>query len=430
MSIVLEQAEAAFEQGHWGLLYQCLQQLLIDQAIATLPSSTLERALELAIAILEAGDFQERWDAAKLLPAFGDRAIDPLIDLLKEDGADPDTRWFAARALGTYTQPDVIKALLELLQTTEEDDLRSIAAEALANIGTPVIAALTGMLAQEDTRLFAVRSLAAIRRSETIDPLLTIVDDPDPTIRAIALGALGSFHDPRIPPVLIQSLQDQEATVRQVAIEELGFCTDPTLQRTLVPLLSERLHDQDSFVCQKAALALGRLGIDAAADILFAVLKAPQKPVPLQTEIVWALHRIGTAKALDHLCQALHLFNHSALLPLYHSTLVAIGRWETAADQPQAAQILADALATPLVAEQATLKQAIANGLGNLGQLTALETLIELLAHEEMSVRLHAIAALKALDASTAHQRLKTLASHPDVPEALKQGAAIALQEW
>ncbi|XGV98723.1 MAG: HEAT repeat domain-containing protein [Leptolyngbya sp. BL-A-14] len=430
MSIVLEQAEAALEQGNWGLLYQSLQQLLIDQAIETLPSSTLERVLELAIAILEAGDFQERWDVAKLLPAFGDRAIDPLIDLLCDDEAAPDVRWFAARALGSYPQPHVINALLELLQTTDEDDLRSIAAEALATIGSPVIAALTEMLAQDDTRLFAVRSLATIRRSETIDPLLTVVDDHSPTIRAIALGALGSFHDPRIPPVLIQGLQDQKATVRQVAIKELGFCTDPSLQPNLVNLLSEYLQDQDASVRQEAAIALGRLGADAGADALFAVLKSPQTPPLLQTESVWALNRIGTLKALDYLRQALHQFSQPAALPLYHTILVAIGRWESVATQPQAAQVLTEALAMPLTIEQPMLRQAIANGLGALNQPNTLETLIALLAHEEMSVRLHAIAALKALDASTAHQRLKALASRPDVPAALKQGAMIALQEW
>ncbi|MBW4693939.1 MAG: HEAT repeat domain-containing protein [Lyngbya sp. HA4199-MV5] len=430
MSNVLERAEAAFEQGNWGLLHQHLQQLLVDRTITDLPDRTVDRALDLAIAILEAGDFQERWDVAKLLPAFGDRAIVPLIDLMQDDDADPDARWFAARMLGSYGQPNVITALLELLQTADNDELRSIAAEALATIGSPVIAALTPMLAQDNTRLFAVRSLAMIRRSETIDPLLTVVDDPNPTVRAIALGALGSFRDPRILPVLVDALQDVEAMVRQVAVEELGFCTDPTFQLELVPLLLERLHDRDSSVCQKAALALGRLGIDDAADPLFAVLKAPQNPMPLQTEIVWALHRFGTVKALDYLRRALRLFNQPALLPLYHSTLIAIGRWETLDDKPQAAQILIDALATPLVIEQTTLKQAIANGLGNLGQPTAIEPLIQLLADEEMSIRLHAIAALKALDASTARQRLEGLGSRADVPEALKQGAAIALQEW
>ncbi|MBW4471583.1 MAG: HEAT repeat domain-containing protein [Stenomitos rutilans HA7619-LM2] len=430
MSNGLEQAEAAFEQGDWCLVHQCLQQWLVDRTAAELSNRTSERALELAIAILEAGDFQERWDIAKLLPAFGDQAIDPLIALLRDDETDADACWFAARALGAYPQPNVVTALLALLQTTDQDELRSIAAEALAHIGSPVIAALTEMLAQDDTRLFAVQSLAIIRRTETIDPLLSVVGDPNPTIRAIALGALGSFHDPRTPPVLIQGLQDQNAMVKQVAVEELGFCNDSALQSDLVSLLSGCLQDQDAAVRQAATIALGRLGSDAAADALFGVLKAPQTSVLLQTEIIWAFHRIGTTIALNYLRQTLHQFNQPASLPLYQTVLTAIGRWETDDAKPQAAQMLAEALAIPFVVEQPMLKQAIANGLGALSQLETLETLIQLLASEEMSVRLHAIAALKALDATTAHQRLKSLVNRSDVPEALKQGAAIALQEW
>lgn len=429
MSTGLEQAETAFEQANWGLVHQCLQQWLVDRTLTNLPDRTVDHALALAIAILEAGDFQDRWDAAKLLPAFGDRVIEPLISLMQDDDADPDARWFAARMLGSYRQPRVITVLLGLLQTSESDELKSIAAEALATIGSPVIAALTPMLAHDNTRLFAVRSLATIRLTETIDPLLTVVHDPNPTIRAIALGALGSLRDPRLPPVLIHALHDEAATVRQVAVEELGFCNDPALQRNLITPLSERLQDQDSAVCQAAAIALGRLSTDAAADALFARLKAPQPPA-LQTEIVWALHRIGTTKALDSLRQALRQFCQPASLSLYHAILVAIGRWEAVDARSQAAQVLVEVLATQMVAEHPMLKQAIANGLGALSQPETIETLIQLLATEEMSVRLHAIAALKALDATTAHQRLEGLVSRTDVPEALKQGAAIALQEW
>ena len=429
MSNVLEPSEAALNQGNWSLLYQCLQHVLADCPLEQQTDKTSARLLELAIAVLEAGDFQLRWDVVKLLSAFGDRAIDPLIDLIQADEADLEVRWFAARALGGYTQPRVIRALLALLQTADQDELRSIAAEALAHIGSPVVAALTEMLALEDTRLFAVRSLATIRHTETIAPLLTVVQDTKPAVRAIALGALGSFPDPRVPPVLIRALQDQEATVRQVAVEELGFCNTPTLQLDVIKLVSAYLQDQDAAVCHAAAIALGRLGTDAAADRLFTVLTSPISPL-LQTEIIWALHRIGTTIALGYLQQALHQCNQPASLSLYHTILTAVGRWEGVDAKPQAAQLLAEALATPFVAKQPMLKQAIATGLGTLSQPKMLKTLIQLLASEEMSVRLHAIAALKALDAKTAHEQLEVLVVQTDAPEALKQGAAIALQEW
>ncbi|MBW4583118.1 MAG: HEAT repeat domain-containing protein [Tildeniella nuda ZEHNDER 1965/U140] len=428
MSNALERAEAAFQQGNWSSLHQRLQQLLVDRT-TELSDSTTARLLELAIAVLEAGDFQDRWDIAKLLPAFGDRAIAPLLALLQDDEADLEARWFTARILGSYSHPDVVRALMNLLQTTSSEELSSIAAESLATLGTAAIAALTDLIAQDNTRLFAVRSLAHIRHSETIAPLLTVVTDPDPSVRAVALRALGSFHDPRVLSALVDALYDEQATVRQAAVEELGFCNDLTLQLDLVQLLSNRLQDVHSAVCSEAAIALGRLGTDAAADALFAVLQSPQTPKPLQLELVWSLARIGSTIALEYLQQALSLFNQPASMSLYQAMIVAVGRWETVDCKPQAAQILIAALDTSLATEQPTLRQTIAIGLGALGQLTALETLIQLLADEEMSVRLHAIAALKALDAQTAHQQLQRLA-HSDLPDALKRGVAIAIREW
>lgn len=439
MADVLKQAQEALHQENWSLLTQCLQQLLgkapadsTDGSASTALQSTAAGdllLLKLAIAVLEAGDFQERWELAKLFPAFGDRAIAPLITLLQDETAALEARWFAVRILGSYSHPDVVRALMDLLQTADSEELSSVAAESLANLGTAAIAALTDLLTQGDTRLFAVRSLAQIRRSETIDPLLTVVNDSDPPVRAIAIEALGSFHDPRVPPVLLSALHDLTATVRQVAVEGLGFRSDLTLQLGLVTLLSERLRDLNAAVCLQAAIALGRLGTDAAVDPLFAVLKSPQTPMPLQIEIVWALARIGTAIALESLQHALHLLRQPVSMPLYQTVITVVGRWEAVDLKPQAAQILIATLATTLAADQPALRQAIAIGLGELGQPNTLEALIQLLADEEISVQLHAIAALKTLDAQTAHQRLEQLA-RSDLSEALKQGVAIALREW
>ncbi|PSB29392.1 HEAT repeat domain-containing protein [Stenomitos frigidus] len=432
MSNILEPAEAALKQGKWPLLYQCLHQVLIDRTPEQLSDHTAARVVELAIAVLEAGDFQDRWDVAKLLPAFGNRAIAPLVGLLQDDDADLEARWFVARILSSYSQPGVVITLAKLLQTAVNEELRSIAAEALAHMGSPAIAALTDLLVQDDTRLFAVRSLVQIRRAETIDPLLRVVDDPQPTIRAIAIEALGSFHDHRVPPVLMCALSDPSAAVRQQAVVGLGVRTDLVDAMPLVPLLADRLLDLDLEVCQRAAVALGRMRTDAAAIALYQTLKASQTPLPLQLRLVQALGWMETAIALDSLHQALLCLEAStAFRPVHQEIITVIGRWTDPALQVQATQVLLSVLSRQsAITVDPAVRQAIAVSLGALGQLTAIESLMQLLADEDLSVRLHAIAALKALDASTAHQQLEALIKRTDVPEALKQGAAIALQEW
>jgi hypothetical protein len=56
-------------------------------------------------------------------------------------------------------------------------------------------------------------------------------------------------------------------------------------------------------------------------------------------------------------------------------------------------------------------------------------SLIELLVEEEITVRLHAIAALKTFG-DRAYKQLQDLNQRANLPTALQQGLAIALQEW
>jgi HEAT repeat protein len=116
---------------------------------------------------------------------------------------------------------------------------------------------------------------------------------------------------------------------------------------------------------------------------------------------------------------------------VYQAVLTALGRVELPELKPQAAAILLAALASqhPAV-QQPHTKQAIALGLGQLGELAAVEPLIQLLATPDIGVQLHAIAALKQLASETAYQQLQTLLTDAETPPELKQGVAIALREW
>jgi HEAT repeat protein len=430
---VLEQAQEAAQQGNWSLLNRYLQQaLLSDQAGQAFETLGVDSLLSMALTVLESGDFQDRWEVAKVFPIFGEAAIAPLIDLLQDDEADLETRWFAARILGEFKHPAIIQTLIEVLQESKDEDLSAMAAAALASLGTPAIAALTNLLATDETRLLAVRSLAQVRHSATIEPLLGVIDDPDLTIRAVAIEALGSFHDPRVPPALLKALTDTAATVRMAAIEGLGVRSDLAASLDLVNCLSDRLWDLNQQVCQQAAISLGRLGTDAAAQALFRALTSPQTPLPLQVEVVRALGWTETTVALEYLQQALSLPERSELESIVVQEIATIlGRWQNSNLKPRAARILIDALNSshPAVSCSA-VKQAIALSLGQLKQSQAFESLVQLLADEDMGVRLHAVAALKALDSQSFRQRLEVLATQTDLPETLKQTVAIALQEW
>ncbi|MEH1849088.1 MAG: HEAT repeat domain-containing protein [Nostoc sp.] len=426
---LLVQAKAAYYAADWSSLIQYLQQLILG-ADSEHPEIVKNREylLKLTLSMLEMGDFQQRWEITKVLTHLGNIAIPPLIKILEDEDAEDELRWYAARTLGELQHPEAIASIVELLKTDEDEELKAIAATVLGQMGTVAIAALCELLLDEDTRLLAVRSLFCIRQPETITPLLSVVQDPQPAIRAAAIEALSSFHDQRVPPVLLNALDDVAATVRRAAVLGLGFRPDLHQALDLVTRLQPKLYDFNLEVCYAAAVSLSRMGCDDAAKYLFDLLISPYTPIMLQLETIRALSWVGTPSSLKHLQTA---FNQITSETLWQEIVIVLGRVQKPQLTIPAAEILLQILRSQHPAtEIASIKSAIALSLGQLGKIQAIEPLISLLADSNASVRLHAIAALKNLDGSAVHQQLQQLANNTALTPDLQQGIAIALTEW
>ncbi|MEJ6483381.1 HEAT repeat domain-containing protein [Nostoc punctiforme UO1] len=425
---LLVQTQTAYNAADWSSLIQYLQQLILgsdseDPEVV----KNREYLLTLSISMLEMGDFQQRWEITKVLTHLGNIAIPPLIGILEDEDAEEELRWYAARTLGEFQHPEAIAPLVELLKTDEDEELKVIAATALGQMGTVAIAALSELLKQEDTRLLAVRSLSCIPQTETITPLLTVLEDPQATIRTAAIEALSSFHDERIPPILLNALDDIAATVRRAAVLGLGFRPDLREALGLVTRLQPKLYDFNLDVCCAAAVSLSRMGCNDAAKHLFNLLISPQTPTKLQLETIRALSWVGTPSSLEYLQTA---FNQITSETLWQEIVTVLGRVQKP-QTTQAVEILLQILRLQHPAtEIVNIKSAIALSLGQLGEIQAIEPLISLLADSNVSVRLHAIAALKNLDSEIAHQELQQLANNAALTPDLQQGIAIALAEW
>lgn len=425
---LLVQAQTAYDAADWSSLIQYLQQLILgtDSEHPEIVKNR-EDLLRLTLSILEMGDFQQRWEITKVLTRLGNIAIPPLIEILEDEDAEEELRWYAARTLGEFQHPEAIAPLIELLKTDEDEELKAIAATALAQMGNVAITSLTELLADEDTRLLAVRSLSCIPQTETITPLLSVVQDPQATIRTAAIEALSSFHDERVPPVLLNALDDIAATVRRAAILGLGFRPDLREALDLVKRLQPKLYDFNIDVCCAAAVSLSRMGCDEAAQQLFKLLISPHTPLPLQLETIRALSWLGTLSSLEYLQTT---FNQITSETLWQEIVTVLGRVQ----KPQttlAVEILLRILRSQHPAREiANIKSAIALSLGQLGEMQAIEPLISLLADSNASVRLHAIAALKNLNGEATYQQLQQLANNPELTPDLQQGIAIALAEW
>ena len=394
---LLEQAKSATKQEDWSLVNQYLQQLLLrenQQKSLPLATSQIEQTLDLALSVLEYGDFQQRWQVAKLLPKLGNLAIEPLIEILENEEADLEQRWFVGRILGEFNRPEVIFSLVNLLQNNEDEDLAAIAASALANLGKSSLDGLTQLLSQPENRLLAANALAQIRSPEIIEPLLTVVKDSDAQVRATTVEALGSFHDRRIPPVLIAALQDPVARVRKEAVTALGFRADLAREWNLLDHFQPLLYDLNLEVCQRAATAISRLKTEDAAKVLFKVLQSPHTPIPLQITLIQVLGWMEIAASLAHLQAALTIVPEESILEIIR----VLGRIETPNLKEQAAHILLLFFdGGGAMVEKTLVKQTLAYAWGQLGVVDALLALRQLEEDEELSVKLHAIASIKRL---------------------------------
>jgi HEAT repeat protein len=321
---------------------------------------------------------------------LGDRVIDPLITVLENEEKASEHRWFAARILGEFDQPPVVLALVNCLQTTEDEDLKAIAAKALGNIGQSVIDALNQLLANPQTRLLAVDAFAQIPRPEVIEPLLSVVNDPDAMIRTRVIAALANFSDPRIILVLRSALKDLAAPVRREAVIALGFRADNLDKSELLNYLTPLLQDFNLEICQQAAIAISKINSEEGNRILVQVLQAPQTPIPLQLSLIQSLAWSENPRNLTYLGETLTLISLGGTLEIIR----VLGRIETLKNE--SAEILLTFFNSEhFLLQNTQIRQAIAYSLGQLKILKTL-TVLETLAYDpESVVKLHAIAALR-----------------------------------
>jgi HEAT repeat protein len=380
---VINRAKAAADSGNLSIVIETFQSLSLEQL------ENNHELVNLALQVIVQGDFEQQWEIAKIIPKLGEIAIQPLLEILNDPEIELENRWAVARISGGFSQPQVIIALVKLIQQNEDVELTAIAIGALTKIGVPAIAALTDLLGTVD-RTMAISTLAQIRHSQTIEPLITAIDDPDPQIRAVIIEALGSFHDRRIPPLLLTKLTDPAAIVRTAAVTALCFRSDLAAELNLLGHLRPRLFDLSLTVCQATALGLSRLPDPAVVKIFAEILSSPHTPDQLKFSIILGLGWIGTPAAIDSLIIALA----STSIDLAPAIITSISK--TAQAQVYASQMLVDYLQSSSQ-HLSIVKQEIAAALGNLGNPQTVTALIQLLGDSDDRVKLYTIAAITKL---------------------------------
>jgi len=302
------------------------------------------RAVDRLIAALGDADVNVRHAAAASLGQIGDpKAVLPLVQVLR---TEPWLQYPAIGALGEIGDPQAEPALLHLL---DDELLRGPAMEALGRLAgrealprlvphlydpDPLLRnmAIQAVVAIEQRATASGESLdpevqAALRRQGLVDHLLATLGDDEPNNRRTAAVTLGWLKEPRAVRPLVEMLsetalqeyathalvsigfQDPAAwaaglahphdTVRQGTIRCLAFVAPAEGIALVAPLI----HDPSVEVRAEATAAVGRLGDEDAAMLLFELLGDESELI--QESAMGALARLSPARVVPLLLQSL-----------------------------------------------------------------------------------------------------------------------------
>ncbi len=193
-----------------------------------LPKPVLDAFIAFAIRVPE-----EQQRVAEILPWGGRDALEAMIDSIRQTESI-EARSFLHDAIAET--PGALRQVLPLLSSEKISVVRH-AAELLARLGDP----------------------------EALPPLLALLEDPIPEVRAAALNALAAFADPRAVDALRNGLQHASAHTRGHAALAIAASGRAALGMPLVAAL-EAERDEEAWVMM--ARALGGVGSREAVTAL------------------------------------------------------------------------------------------------------------------------------------------------------------------
>ncbi len=364
---------------------------LSSQADLQCPSATTGRSWG-GVDHLRQGSFEDRWEAAKQIPRVGEAAIADLIAMLNDGKLVWETRWFAARSLGSFDHPTVIKALIDALGTADED-LQEAILDALCQIGPSAIQSLSDLVAEPTYQAVAIEALTRIPHPATQAPLVAAVDLTTGTTQAKVIEALGQFADLALLSIFTEAVQNRASSVRLAALQGFIHLRPQVDEPLWVAWIQPLVGDVHPAVAQRAIHALGRTTDRAATQALQGLLEAMHTPEVLKIAAAQALAWQGTAAALTVLIAAWESLSRDVQIALVQG----LSQITSPSLRTQIGHSVQQWLITlPATAEHSVLRRNLVMLLGQVGGDAAIPMLQTLRQDVDAGVRLHAEAALRS----------------------------------
>lgn len=255
-----------------------------------------------------------------------DAVMEQIAALKDQDWA---IRQEAACLLGTFKDPCAVAPLVSLLRDPDRS-VRDAATEALRSIGAPAV-----------------------------EPVATCLTDPDLSVQESASAILATIADERVLVPLITALRSGDWIVRMQAIKALGLVRNAEAVEPLIPLLQDKVKA----VREETALALAAIG-DAAIPSLLKALQHEDWLVRLH-----AVESLGKAKSKQAVEALLSLLFNDRDSAVREDAVKALGE----IGDPQAVEYLFAAMQDP------GLRTLVVEALGRIGDARAVPVLIEVL---------------------------------------------------
>jgi len=268
-------------------LLACLAPVRAEEAAERPPELTPEAIAEL-IATLKSEDPAKRSAAAETLgQAKAEGAVPSLIPML--DDPNDAAQWKATVALAVIGKPALPQLVASL--ALEKERARWKAESALKMIGADAVAALSGALGDKRARVrqSAAFLLGEIKSLDAADALAEAMADRDEDTRWKAADSLTKLGRDATDAALKQ-LRSTNIEARRCAAWVFQTTRDPKA----IPSLVIALRDPDDQVRWKAAIALQKIGVDAAEPLL-TILRS-NAPEAEKNTVAWVLEGIKDVK--------------------------------------------------------------------------------------------------------------------------------------
>lgn len=334
------------------------------------------------------------------------------FDLIREalTSSNPAIRQAAANALTKSGQLQDIHLLIPLLDDPI-GDVRQAAIRALLKIDEPDVAqelCREQILSDPMMSYMVIQTLLKHDRDCLFETIFKILPNADEQLRISLVSAMWTQHDERVQQFRRLMLNDESSKVRSFAVAELGRSPDIRTNQ-IEEALIHALQDSDWDVRRSAVWSLRKLGNEAHFDLF---LQALQDNHPLvKAAVVDVFGYLREQRAVEHLIPLLQ-HRHVNVRQSVSRTLRMLGA-------TQAAQPILKSLQDHGTDWAMTMDLAI------LGGVNIVPTLIDMLQSKKIQDITTAAYTLYHIRDERATQRLIDLLFHQD--DTVREAAARAL---